>query len=118
MFVDRARLVRGLAVVQLGDAVFNAIPTQWLRDDLDHLGVPQELRGVFPVIKSASAVGLLAGQKWPKLGRLTATALVAYFVLAMAFHVRAKDAPLKFAPAAGMLGWSVAAFKAFPVTDG
>jgi hypothetical protein len=102
-------------LVQLGDAVFNAVPTQWLRDDLDHLGVPQDLRVAFPIIKSASAAGLLAGLKWPALGRLTAAALVAYFILAMGFHARAKDGPLKFVPAAGMLSWSIAALRAYPV---
>jgi DoxX-like family len=115
--MDRRWLVTRLAVVQLADAVFNAIPSQWLRDDLDHLGIPQDLRVVFPVVKTASAAGLLAGLRWPSLGRVTAAALVAYFILAMGFHARAKDAPLKFVPAAGMLGWSIAALRAYPVTD-
>jgi hypothetical protein len=115
VLVDRRRLVTWLAAVQIGDAVFNAIPTQWLRDDLDHLGIPQDLRAAFPVIKGASAAGLLAGLKWPALGRLTERAMVAYFLLAMAFHARAKDEPLKFLPAIGMLGWSAAAWRAYPV---
>jgi len=115
VLVERNRLVKGLAAVQLGDAAFNAIPTQWLRDDLDHLGVPQDLRLVFPIVKSASAAGLLAGLKWPALGRVTAQALVAYFIVAMGFHARAKDPPLKFVPAAAMLGWSIAAVRAYPV---
>ena len=115
MVLDRRWIVTRLVVVQLGDAVFNLFPTQWLRDDLDHLGIPQDLRLVFPVVKTASAAGLLAGLKWPALGRLTARGLVAYFVLAMGFHARAKDRPLKFVPAAGMLGWSMAALRAYPV---
>jgi hypothetical protein len=93
--------------VQLADAAFNAVPTQWLRDDFDHLGVPENLRVVFPVVKSASAVGLLGGLKWPRLGRLTANALIVYFLLALGFHVRAKDRAARFAPAAGMLGWAI-----------
>jgi DoxX-like protein len=113
--VDRRRVVTALATVQLADAVFNAIPTQWLRDDLDHLGVPQDLRVVFPVIKTASALGLLAGLEWPGLGRTTAAALIAYFVAAMGFHARAKDGPLRFVPAAAMLGWSMAALRSYPV---
>jgi hypothetical protein len=113
----RQRQVLGLVAVQFGDAAFNAVPTQWLKDDLDHLGVPEDVRFIFPVIKSASAVGLLAGMRWPRLGRLTAAALVAYFVVAMGFHARAKDPPRKYAPAAGMLGWSIAAFRAFRVGD-
>ena len=96
-----------LAGVQLADAAFNAVPSQWLRDDLDHLGIPENVRVVFPVVKSASAVGLIGGLRWPRLGRLTANALIAYFLLALGFHARAKDGPAKFAPAAGMLGWAV-----------
>ena len=115
MLTDRRRIVKGLVAVQLGDAVFNAIPTQWLRDDLDHLGIPQDLRFVFPIVKGAAAAGLLAGLKWPALGRVTAQALVAYFVVAMGFHARVKDPPLKFVPAAAMLGWSIAAVRAYPV---
>src|SRR5438067_13793025 len=77
--------VLGLVAVQSADAAFNAIPTQWLRDDLDHLGVPEGLRFVFPLIKSASALGLLGGFRWPRLGRVTATALIVYFLAAMGF---------------------------------
>jgi len=107
----------GLVGVQLADAIFNAIPSQWLRDDLDHLGVPQDLRLIFPIIKSASAAGLLVGLKRPGVGRLTAGALIAYFIIAMRFHARAGDGPLKFTPAAAMLGWSIAALRAYPVPE-
>ena len=96
-----------LAGVQLADAAFNAVPTQWLRDDLDHLGIPENARILFPVVKSASAVGLVGGLRWPRLGRLTANALIVYFLLALGFHAKAKDRQAKFAPAAGMLGWAV-----------
>jgi DoxX-like family len=104
-----------LVAVQLADAVFNAIPTQFLRDDLDRLGVPPDLRVVFPVIKTASAAGLLVGLKSPAVGRVTAAALIAYFVAAIGFHARAKDGPLRFVPAAAMLGWSMVALRSYPV---
>ena len=106
-----------LAGVQLADAAFNAVPTQWLRDDLDHLGVPENVRVVFPVVKSASAVGLLGGLKWPRLGRLTANALILYFLLALGFHARAKDRAAKFAPAAAMLGWAIVTRQTFSDRD-
>jgi hypothetical protein len=112
------RRVLGLVAVQMADAVFNAVPNQWVRDDLDHLGFPQGLRLVFPVVKSASATGLLVGLRRPRLGRLTAAALVAYFVAAMGFHVRARDTLLRYLPAAGMLAWSVMALRAYQSTDG
>ena len=105
--------VLGLVAVQSADAAFNAIPTQWLRDDLDHLGVPEDLRFVFPLIKSASALGLLGGLRWPRLGRVTATALIVYFLVAMGFHARAGDRILRYAPATAMLAWSIAALRAF-----
>jgi hypothetical protein len=109
--------VRGLVAVQVADGIFNAIPTQWLRDDLDHLGFPYEWRFVFPIVKGASVAGLLVGFKRPWVGRLTSAALVAYFAVAMGFHARAKDGPLRFVPAAGMLAWSVAARRAYPLAD-
>jgi len=107
--------VLGLVVVQSADAAFNAIPTQWLRDDLQHLGVPEDLRFVFPIVKSASALGLLGGLRWPRLGRVTAAALIVYFVGAMGFHARAKDGVVRYTPAAAMLSWSIAALRAFRV---
>jgi DoxX-like family len=115
--LQRRRVVTGLVAVQLADAILNAIPTQWLRDDLDHLGFPYELRFVFPVIKTASAAGLALGMKRPAVGRATAAALIAYFVIAMRFHARAGDGPLKFLPAAAMLGWSIEAARAYPVPE-
>jgi hypothetical protein len=105
--------VLGLVAVQLGDAVFNAVPTQGLRDDLDRLRVPERMRFAFPVIKGASAVGLLAGLRWPRLGQVTATALVAYFTCALGAHARVRDRPVHYAPAAGMLVWSIGALRAF-----
>jgi hypothetical protein len=109
------RLVLGLVGVQLADAAFNAIPNQWIKDDLDHLRFPEDLRFVFPVIKSGSAVGLLLGLRWRSVGKVTAAALVAYFMAAMGFHARARDPLLKYVPAAGMLGWSLLALYAYRV---
>jgi len=100
-------------VVQVGDAIFNAVPSQWLKDDFDHLRIPQEMRPLFPAVKSASAMGLYLGLRRPALGRLTAAALIVYFALALGAHARVKDPALKAVPAAGMLAWSIVAFRAF-----
>ena len=113
MRLEPRKQVLGLVVVQSADAAFNAIPTQWLRDDFDHLGVPEDLRFMFPVIKSASALGLLGGLRWPRLGRVTAAALILYFLAAMGFHARARDGLARYAPATVMLAWSIAALRAF-----
>lgn len=113
--VDRRQqwLVKRLVAVQLGDALVSAVPSQWLKNDLDHLGIPEDMRLLFPVVKAASAVGLFLGLRRPPLGRLTAAALVLYFILALGAHARVKDPALKAVPAAGMLAWSVVAFRAF-----
>ena len=110
--------VLALVGVQLGDAAFNVVATEWVRDDLERLRVPWELRPVFPTVKTASAVGLLAGLRWPRLGRLTANLMVVYFLLALGAHARAQDRAARYAPAAAMLGWSIAARRAFDRPDG
>lgn len=111
-FATRRRVL-GLVGVQVGDAVFDAVATDWLREDLKRLRVPWKLRPVFPVVKLASAVGLAGGLRWPRLGRVTADLLVLYFVLALGAHARAHDSPVRYAPAAGMLGWAIAARRSF-----
>jgi hypothetical protein len=122
-------MVLRLAGVQLADAAFNAVAlyrvapdtrwarwaTDWTKEDLDRLGFPGRLRFVFPIIKTASAAGLLAGLRRPALGRLTASALVAYFVIALGFHRRAKDSLTRTAPAWLMLLWSAIAFRVLSV---
>jgi hypothetical protein len=118
MAVEPKRLALGLAVVQLADAAFNAIPNRWVKDDLDHLGFPEDLRFLFPLIKGGSALGLLAGLRWPRLGRLTAIALIAYFVAAMGYHARAKDRALRYGPAIGMLAWSARTLRGYKVDIG
>jgi hypothetical protein len=114
------RLVLGLGGFQLLDGAFNALAiydlapatrwgrwaNEWAKEDLDRLRFPERLRFVFPIVKGASAVGLLAGLRWHRLGRVTSGALVAYFVTALGFHVRAKDSATKYLPAVGMLAWS------------
>ena len=122
----RRQLVLALACSQLFDAGFNAVglygianstrwgqwTKEWTQDDLDHLRFPERFRFVFPIIKSSSAAGLLVGLRWPRLGRLTAAALVAYFVAALGFHLRAKDSWVIHGPAVFMLVWSAAAWRA------
>jgi DoxX-like family len=106
--VDR-RVVLGLAGFQAADALACAVPNRWIRDDLDRIGFPVRWRPALPAVKGASAAGLVAGLRWPWLGRLTARALVTYFLVALGWHVRIGDRPLRSAPAAVMLGWSLSA---------
>jgi hypothetical protein len=110
----RSRVVVGLAAFQTVDALVTTPPSSLLRADLERLGFPWRYRLVLPAIKASSAVGLLAGLRWPRLGRLTATALVVYFLFALGFHARARDSLLRYVPAAVILAWAAAARQAYP----
>jgi hypothetical protein len=46
---------------------------------------------VLPIVKAASAVGLLSVYRFPGVARLTTLMLAVYMVLAVSFHVKAKD---------------------------
>ena len=92
-----------LAAGQAGDAVISAIPIRTVSDCLDDVGFPQRNRWIFPVIKVASAVGLLSVTRSPGLARLTTALLAVYFVLAVGAHVRARDFGRNFAAASTLL---------------
>jgi hypothetical protein len=95
------RLAVGLAAAQLVDAIGNQlVPRRYVSAHLDHLGVPNGVRPVLPVIKVAGSAGLVVGIKLPRLGALTAACLVGYYSAAVAFHVLADDRPVVWLPAA------------------
>ena len=94
------RLVAGLAIFQIIDAIANAIPRRYVEAHLDHLGVPRNLRSVLPVIKVTSTFGLLIGLKLPRLGAVTSAGLIVYYTAAAHFHLLANDHPVLAAPAA------------------
>lgn len=97
------RHVVAFSALQLGDAVACAIPLDYIRRDLDNIGCPEPVRRALPPIKGAAAIGLLVGLRRPRVGRITATALAAYFLVAIGFHVRAKDPTVKALPAASLM---------------
>jgi hypothetical protein len=80
-----------LAAMQAGDAVVCAIPVPPIKKVLDDVGLADNLRPILPVVKAASAIGLLSVYKWPRLARLTTLMLAVYMVFAVSFHVKAKD---------------------------
>lgn len=86
---------------------------RWASEHLDHLGFPEQFRFVFPIVKTSSVLGLTVGLRSRAVGRLTAASIVAYFIIGLGFHVRAKDAAPQYAPAVGMLLWSYLALRAF-----
>jgi len=93
-----------LAALQAGDAVACAIPLAPIAKSLDDVGLDPRLRPVLPIVKAASAVGLASVYRFPVLARVTTFMLTVYFVLAVAFHVRAKDWSPGLAAASTMLG--------------
>lgn len=92
-----------LALFQVGDAVVCAIPTPFITAALDRVDCPAPLRRVLPMVKAASAVGLVVGLWITIVGLLTVVALVGYFAVAIAFHVRARDTLISSAGAPLML---------------
>ena len=88
---------------QVLDAVSCAIPTRFITAALDRVDCPQPIRRILPTVKLASAVGLVIGLWVPAIGLLTIAALVAYFVAAIVFHVRARDTLLSTSGAVVML---------------
>lgn len=80
-----------LAAFQAADAAACVGPIAPIKKAFDDVGVPEELRRVIPIVKAASAVGLLSVFRFPALARLTTFMLTIYFVLAVGSHLRVKD---------------------------
>jgi hypothetical protein len=59
---------------------------------LTGVGVPESWFVPLALLTLAGAIGLLAGIAWRPLGIAAAIGLVLYFLGALVFHVRAKDA--------------------------
>lgn len=97
------RTYAALAALQAGDAVACAIPLAPIEKALDDVGLAPELRPVLPVVKAASALGLLSVYRYPRLARVTTFMLTVYFVLAVGSHVRAKDWSPGLVAASGFL---------------
>jgi hypothetical protein len=55
------------------------------------VGVPEDRLNQLAVLLLAGAAGLVVGLWWEPMGVAAATALVAYFLLAIGAHVRARD---------------------------
>jgi hypothetical protein len=92
-----------LAAFQAGDAVACAIPVAPIKRSLDTVGLPDSVRPVLPVVKTAAAVGLLSVTRFPAVARLTTAMLTLYFVLAVGAHIRARDKVVNAIPAASLL---------------
>jgi hypothetical protein len=80
-----------LAAFQAVDAVACGVQVAPIKKTLDALGVPDNIRPVLPVVKTAAAVGLLSVTRFAALARLTTAMLTLYFVLAVSAHIRVRD---------------------------
>lgn len=63
-------------------------------DTAHRLDIPESLMIPFGILLGAAGTGLLAGIALPWLGTAAATGLVAYFLLAVGAHLRARDVQL------------------------
>jgi len=97
-----------LAVVTAGDGVLCLRPAAFVAQCFRDVGWPCRWWWVMPPVKFAAAAGLVAGIRVPVLGLVTTIALVAYFLIAIGMHVRARDiGRTLFVNAAGMLALCV-----------
>src|SRR5918998_5164238 len=62
-------------------------------------GVPESWLNGLAAVLLVAAAGLIVGIWWPLAGIAAAAGLVVYFVLAVGFHVRAKDTAHLVTPA-------------------
>jgi DoxX-like family len=56
------------------------------------VGVPEDKLDLLAVLLLAGAAGLILGLFWGPIGIAAAAAVVCYFLVAIAFHLRAEDA--------------------------
>jgi DoxX-like family len=56
------------------------------------VGVPEEKLDYLAIILLAGAAGLILGLVWAPIGVAAAAGVVAYFIIAVVFHIRADDA--------------------------
>lgn len=98
------RTYTGLGWFMAFDAVIYAIPLPFVTEGLDKVEFPARYRWIFPPIKAAAAIGLLAARRFPALGRLTTAMLTLYFALAVSAHIRARDISSSMGAAVTFLG--------------
>jgi hypothetical protein len=83
-----------LAALACAYAVYLNVTHARIIDTAARLGIPVSLMVPFGILLGSAAAGLLAGLALPWLGTAAAAGLVAYFVIAVAAHLRAHDLQL------------------------
>lgn len=93
-----------LAAISFVDALLCLRPVAFIAQCFEDVGFPRQWWWVMAPLKFAAAAGLVAGIWVPYLGAATVSALVLYFVIAIAMHIRARDLGRNlFVNATGML---------------
>ncbi|HWL99436.1 MAG TPA: DoxX family protein [Nocardioidaceae bacterium] len=93
-----------LAAVQVADAAFCVKPLGFVRECLTDVRFPRRFWPALTPVKLAAAAGLVLGIWLVPLAVLTSAALVVYFLIAIAMHLRARDLGRNlFVNASGML---------------
>jgi hypothetical protein len=80
-----------LAALLLATAIRKLTHAPGVVETYRRVGVPERRLNLLALILAAGAAGLVVGLWWRLLGVAAAAGLVAYFVLAMAAHVRHHD---------------------------
>jgi uncharacterized BrkB/YihY/UPF0761 family membrane protein len=89
--ITSPRTYDALGVYMAASVVADAKPAAFVTHSLDAVNFPREYRWIFAPIKGAAALGLFSARWFPGLARLTTAMATLYFVLAVAFHVKARD---------------------------
>lgn len=93
-----------LAAIQVIDALLCIKPVGFIAACFEAVKWPRSLWWTMPIIKFLAAAGLIAGLWISYLGAVTSLALVLFFLVAIAFHIRARDFSRNlFINATGML---------------
>lgn len=98
-----------LAAISLVDAVLCIKPVRFIAQCFEDVKWPKSRWWMMAPIKFAAVAGLILGIWIPGLAALTTVCLVAYFVVAITMHIRARDFGRNlFVNAIGMLVLCVA----------
>lgn len=98
-----------LAAISFADGLLCIKPVGFIAQCFIDVRWPQKWWWIMPPIKFAAAAGLIAGIWIPWLGLATNVALIAYFIVAITMHIRARDFGRNlFINATGMLVLCVA----------
>ncbi|WP_206447349.1 DoxX family protein [Agrococcus sp. KRD186] len=104
MLPDPVWPVLVLAAISLFDAAISWRPVAFIAQCWEDVRFPKRWWRMLTWLKIAAGAGLIAGIWIPYLGLLTTACLVAYFIVAIAFHIRARDFGRNlFVNATGML---------------